>query len=97
VAAETTTLPIKTKARTHEKRYQDYIEKLKWIECMKNFVPNPETEFFNKLYNLYGNLRNGNRIKLFWFLMKNRKKIFSFKKKSYLSQLNETRKICRAL
>ncbi|MEO6330487.1 MAG: glycosyltransferase family 2 protein [Ginsengibacter sp.] len=94
-AAETTTLPLKAKARTKQKRYQDYIEKLKWIECMKNFVPNPEAAFFKELYRLYEDLQKGNRIELFYFLLKNRKKIFSFRKKSYPSQLNEIRKICR--
>ncbi|MEO6452493.1 MAG: glycosyltransferase family 2 protein [Ginsengibacter sp.] len=94
-ATETTTLPVKATSRTYAKRYQDYIEKLKWIECMKSFVPNPETDFFNELFSLYRNLENGDRIKLFEFLLRNRKKIFSFKKKSYFSQLNEIRKICR--
>ena len=92
---QTITVPVKVIARDQNKKYLDYIEKLKWIKCMKDFVPNPEIDFFNELYKLYGDLHKTNRIKLFTFLLKNRKKIFSFRRKSYLSQLNEIRKICR--
>jgi len=90
----TTTLPLKPIARDRDKRYKDYVEKLQWIKCMKDFVPNPEVGFFTELYKLYSDI-NTNRIKLFKFLLSRRKEIFSFKKKSNLSQLNEIRKICR--
>ena len=93
--SQTITLPVKAIRRDQNKRYKDYIEKLQWIKCMKDFVPNPEIAFFNELHKLYRDLNKTNGIKLFRFLLLNRKKIFSFRKKSYPSQLNEIRKICR--
>ena len=94
-ASQTITLPLKANARDPDKKYADYIEKLKWIRCMKNFTPNPEEDFFSELYKLYQDQRSTSRIKLFRFLLKHRKKVFSFRNKSYVSQLNEIRKICR--
>jgi hypothetical protein len=93
--SQTITVPVKAIARDQNKKYADYIEKLQWIKCMKDFVPNPEKDFFDELHKLYGDLHKTSRLKLFRFLLRNRKKIFSFRKKSYLSQVNEIRKICR--
>ncbi len=95
VATQTITLSEKAIARDKNKRYVDYLEKLQWIKCMKDFAGNPEIIFFDKLYELYKDPGKINRIKLLKFLLLNRNKIFSFRKKSYLSQLNEIRKICR--
>jgi glycosyltransferase involved in cell wall biosynthesis len=91
----TTTLPVKGFRRTENKRYQDYIEKLQWIKCMKDFAYNPDVDFFKELYKLYINTDTASRIKLFRFLLTRRKKIFAFRNRSYMSQLNEIRKICR--
>ena len=93
--SQTITLPVKAIRRDQNKLYKDYTEKLQWIKCMKGFVPNPEIVFFDELYKLYRDQNKANRIKLFKFLLLKRKEIFSFRNKSYLSQLNEIRKICR--
>lgn len=93
--SQTITLPLKPVARDPDKKYADYIEQLQWITCMKNFVTNPEQNFFNELYKLYQDHSGMGRVNLFGFLLKHRKKIFAFRNKSYVSQLNEIRKICR--
>ncbi|MEP6616827.1 MAG: glycosyltransferase family 2 protein [Ginsengibacter sp.] len=94
-SSETITISVPATKRNKKTKYGDYIEKLSWIKCQRDFSANNEKEFFNRLFQLYSDLSLSNRIALADLLLKNRARIFSFTYRSTLSQLNEIRKICR--
>ena len=67
----TTTLAQKAGTRAHEKRYQDFVEKLHWIEVLKN---NERTfrHFYDELYRLFYKKAQGGFVwTLFFFMIKN--------------------------
>lgn len=83
-------------SRKREKRHQDYLQDLKWLELFKNNKIEKNKLFYNQLYDLYL-LKARQRFvwPLFFFLLRNENVIFKFFKKSYLSKLIEIRKMAR--
>ena len=82
--------------RTLSKRYSSYLRELEWFELIKNSPIEKEKEFSNLFYDLYSLKKKGKFVwSLFWFLIKNKKDIFMFSKKSYISDLIYMRKIAR--
>lgn len=78
------------------KRYKSYLRELEWLELIKNSPIEKEKEFYNLFYNLYLLKNKGTYAwPLFWFLIKNKKDIFMFSTKSYISDLIYIRKIAR--
>jgi glycosyltransferase involved in cell wall biosynthesis len=83
-------------SRKFEKRYQDFMKELLWIEKCKNNESEKHKTFFTQLYDLFIlKKRNVFVWSLFYFLIKNEKAIFQFSNKGYLSKLVEMRKMAR--
>jgi len=84
------------KSRTKIKRFQEFEEKLQWLQFLRDFKLVRESHFFRNLYSLFLLKKNNKFVwQLFLFLFLNRKKIFFFTKKSFFGQLIEIRKIAR--
>lgn len=91
-----TLITKKDASRKLQKRYQDYIERLTWLELLKNDKLEKSKRFYQKLYELYSLKGKGTFVvSLFYFLIKNEKELFQFPKKNYLSKLIEIRKMAR--
>jgi hypothetical protein len=94
----TTTLPPdKIERRNLNKKAEEYLDKLYWLDVMKEFEGNRQTEFFGQLYLLYRQKEKGFSFALFRFLVQHRKALFQFTKKSFISQVNECRKQARGV
>lgn len=86
-----------TGSRTFNKRYDQFTKELEGLGLLKNNKLEKQKSFYTQFYNLHI-LKNKGFFTwpLFWFLIKNKKDIYRFSKKSNLSQLNEIRKRSRA-
>ena len=92
----TTSIPQKASKRPHEKRYEDFEEKLNWIKVIKESEHSNRKLFYEKLYDLYSFKSKGNFLwSLFFFLLKYRKDLFLFSQKNLPSQLIEICKLSR--
>ena len=77
------------------RKTSEYDLQLSRIEALAALPFNTDSEFYLRWRNLFLQRKSGFSIALFLFLVKHRKGIFSFKRKSSLSQLIEIRKMCR--
>ena len=92
----TTTIAKKAVTRPHEKRYQDFEEKLYWIGLIKESERGNRKLFYEKLYKLYSLKAKGTFVwPLFFFLMKNKEVFFQFTNKNGISRMIEIRKLSR--
>jgi glycosyltransferase involved in cell wall biosynthesis len=86
-----------TGSRTFNKRHEQFIKELQGLELLKNNELEKQKSFYTQFYNLHLQKKKGSFTwALFWFLIRNKKDIYRFSKKSELSQLNEIRKRSRA-
>lgn len=84
-------------SRTFNKRYDQFTKELEGLGLLKNNKLEKQKLFYTQFYNLHLLKKKGFFTwPLFWFLIKNKKDIYRFSKKSKLSQLNEIRKRSRA-
>ena len=91
-----TIITHKSGSRTTHKRYADFLELQNWIDVIRKNKVEKNVPFFNQLYTLFSAKANGKFVwSLFWFLLLNRKFLFSFSIKKYFSQLVEIRKLSR--
>lgn len=91
----TTTLAQKAVTRPHEKRYQDFEDKLHWIGVLRNH-DGKRQDFYAALYRLFARKAQGRFVwPLFFFLLKNQALFFQFTHKSFLSRCIEIRKLSR--
>lgn len=92
----TTTLPQKAVARTKNKRYGDFENKLHWIKAMESNAAPGEKMFYTRFLSLYSQKQNGRfSWRLFFFILTKRKDFFMFSKKSTVSEIIEIAKLCR--
>ena len=86
----TKTLPVKAQRRAKSQVAIDFKKKLEWMSIMKENARTDEKYFYDRLYALYDAKKNGKFVwELFFFLLRNRKKIFMFSRKNYLSHFVE--------
>lgn len=75
-------------------KYYDWKELMSWIGIMKDYSPNEHSTFFERLYALYKRKENSQFVwPLYFFLVKHRRFLFKVWKRSYISSLNECRKM----
>ncbi|MEN9685321.1 MAG: hypothetical protein RLZZ28_1107 [Bacteroidota bacterium] len=92
----TTTISQKTSARTFDKRYRDFEEKLNWIALIAESEHGNRKLFYDKLYQLFSIKANGRFVwPLFFFLLQYQQELFLFTRKKYVSRLLEIRKLSR--
>jgi glycosyltransferase involved in cell wall biosynthesis len=89
------TLPQKTEARNFSKRWIDYHKQMEWLQLMHDHERDEYKPFYKALIDLYKTKESGFSMALFSFLLKNRKALFCFSKKNYLSQVVEMLKQSR--
>lgn len=93
----TITLPKKYISSNFLKQ-QDYLKRLDWLNALSLYDADPYKKEYQQLYCLFKRKQEGNFVfPLFSFLIKHRKLLFAFSKKSKLSQLNEIRKFSRGI
>lgn len=83
------------KSRTMKKRFEEYLQMVRWVSILKDHVDPKEQTFYNTFLNLYLQKENGFAWRLFFFMVQNRKDLFLFRNKKMLSQIVEIRKYCR--
>jgi len=97
-ASVTKTIAVKTGARTQNKRYQDFKEKLNWIGVMQQHARPDEKEFYNQLFTLYARKESGRfQGALFLFLLRHQQALYRFSQKSKTSQLVDIMKQARGV
>jgi hypothetical protein len=95
-ATVTKTIAVKAGARTVNKRYRDFEEKLYWIGVMRDNERAEHKPFYSRLYDLYKRKETGRYSwTLFFFLLRYRKDIFMFTRKKWISQVIEMLKQAR--
>ncbi len=93
----TSTLPKKAVSSDRLKQ-QDHLNRLDWLKALSAYPVNPYKNEYQQLYNLFKKKQEGGFVfSLFSFLLKHRKQLFAFSKKSGISQLNEIRKFSRGI
>ena len=75
----------------------DWSERLNWMRILQSTPHNYNKEFIEKLIYLFEQKKNKYSFSLLFFLIKNRKILFSFWRKNEISLLNECRKLCRKI
>ena len=95
----TSTLPSKEFARAQgSPKLKDYKKTLQLLRAMKDFPFTKDQEFYSTFCQLYDQrAKGGFSLGLFNFLLKHRRILFQFSKKSTLSQLIEIRKQARGI
>jgi glycosyltransferase involved in cell wall biosynthesis len=84
------------KARTHSKRYSDYLNDLEWFELVLGISNEKDRPYIERFYQLYQERKKGNYVwPLFAEFLKQREIIFRYSKKKYWSQIFELRKMAR--
>lgn len=92
----TTTIAQKATSRSHEKRYEDFEQKMYWITLLRDHAATEEKDFYAELHRLYYMKDRGSRVwQLFRFLQKHREALFQFTYKNKMSQLIEIYKQSR--
>lgn len=90
------TLPQKQATRKQSKRYKDYEKQLHWIRLMAQHERPEYQPFYQQLVQLYAKKGDGHYVwPLVFFMLRYRKELFRFVKKSYTSQLTEILKQAR--
>jgi glycosyltransferase involved in cell wall biosynthesis len=93
----TSTLPQKYVSNPRLKE-EDYLKRLDWLKALSAYPANPFKKEYQQLYLLFKQKQGGSFVfQLFYFLLKHRKLLFAFSKKSIYSQLNEIRKFSRGI
>lgn len=97
-SSSSTSIPQKLPARNREQLYKDFQKQLNWIGIMRDNENRPLKSFYETLYRLYDRKRTGSyQVRLFFFLLKNRKSLFLLSKKGFPSQLTEIWKQSRGV
>jgi glycosyltransferase involved in cell wall biosynthesis len=88
----------KSQQRSREKweRWQKYLQDIEWMEQIARITTGEDRAFIDKLLKLYRQKKNGFSWPLFFFVLKNQQALFQFRKKPFISNLFEARKIARA-
>lgn len=90
--------PANIGSRTLNKRYEEYLQKLNWIKHLRDIEHGAAKEFYAKLAELYSKKEKGGFVwSLFFFMLKNRKSLFMFREKKWISQVIELRKQSRSI
>jgi len=75
-------------------KYTDWKTNMLWLKAMKDFPHSNHAGFLEKLYSLYQKKESSSFVwRLYFFLAKNRKSLFKVWRRSYVSSLNEFRKM----
>ncbi len=77
-------------------KYRDYLQKKERLAILAQNKYG-ESSFMNELHNKFSSLEKGFSWSLFFFLLKNQKKLFPIWRRNYLSRVNEFRKIARGV
>ncbi len=94
----TSTLPVKGGSAVANRNRKEYMDRMAWLLATRDFPQNNNPGFYHRLYALYARKANGRFVwPLFFFLLKHRKALFAFTRKSLLSQVNELRKQARGV
>jgi glycosyltransferase involved in cell wall biosynthesis len=97
-ATITKTIATDRQGRTTSKKYIDFKEKLYWIEVMQQHARDEEQPFYKQLYTLYASKESGAfQWPLFFFMLKNRRFLYQFSKKSSKSQIVDILKHARGV
>lgn len=97
-ATVTKTIATDHKARTQNKRFQDFLEKLHWIDVVRKNARENEQPFYNQLYQLYESKKQGRfQPALAAFLLRNQKALFRFSRKGNMSQVIDLLKHARGV
>ena len=92
----TSTISKKTTTRKKEQRYNDFIKKRDWIAILLQYASVSEKEFYSRFLSLYSQKERGKFVwPLLTFMLKHKKELFLFSKKSGSSQVIEIFKQCR--
>jgi glycosyltransferase involved in cell wall biosynthesis len=84
------TLPDERHKRKDAERYRDYKKQLGWMQLMHDHERDAYKPFYSRLIHLYSKKEKGKYVwPLVFFMMRHRRKLFMFPKKSYLSNLIE--------
>ena len=85
-----------TNSKTKQQQaFYDWNERLNWIRILQSTPHNYNKEFIEKLIYLFEQKKNKYSFSLLLFLIRNRKLLFVFWRKSEISLLNECRKLSR--
>ncbi len=94
----TSTLPSATRADATNRNRKEYMARMHWLKAARDLPRNNDPAFYTTLYDLYTRKANGRFVwPLFFFLLKHRKGLFMFARKSLFSQVNELRKQSRGV
>ncbi|MDZ4793337.1 MAG: glycosyltransferase [Bacteroidota bacterium] len=85
----------KQRGETKNRKYEEYAEKLERIQLLKNNNYCANKAFMEDLYSYYESVQRGFSWKLFFFLTRYQKTLFPIWRRSYISKLNEFRKMAR--
>jgi glycosyltransferase involved in cell wall biosynthesis len=84
------------KSRARRERWEKYERDLRWIGDIIGVTSGTERAFHERLLALYKKKKGSFAWPLFFFILKHQDDLFRFRKKSYLSNLIEARKLARA-
>lgn len=85
-----------TNAKTKQQQaFDDWNQRLNWMKVLQLTPHNYNKEFIENLIKLFEQRKNKYSFSLLFFLIKNRKQLFAFWRKSEISLLNECRKLSR--
>lgn len=95
-ATVTKTIAVKAKRGSGKKRYADFKKQLYWIGIMRDYERPAMKPFYAGFYDLYAKKASGRfSWKLFFFMLRNRRNLFIFTRKKWISQVIELLKQAR--
>ena len=84
------TLPVEWHKRKDTERYTDFKKQLDWMQLMHDHERDEYKPFYSRLIHLYSKKEKGKYVwPLVFFMMRYRKKLFMFPRKSFISNLIE--------
>src|SRR5687767_3143628 len=84
------TLPVEWHKRKNTERYRDFKKQLDWIQLMHDHERDEYKPFYSQLIQSYSKKEKGNYVwPLVFFMMRHRKKLFMFPRKSFVSNIIE--------
>ena len=85
----------KQRGATKNRKYEEHAEKLERLQLLKknNYCANKD--FMEDLCSAYESVRSGFSWQLFFFLTRHQRTLFPIWRRSYISKLNEFRKMAR--
>lgn len=87
----------KQRGETKNRKYEEHAEKLERIRLLKENKHCTNKTFMEQLYSYFESLRRGFSWPLFFLLARHQKTLFPIWRRSYLSKLNEFRKMARGV